>query len=184
MKRHLSIAALFLVVAAVASAQATLTGKWQGETRNGSAIALDITVKGEVRWIIRFDRHETKNRSLLVYELPAEAVRFIRHAFGFYDQTDGWLFPGRKGAHKHTSLFGVQVKREIERRLGVPFNIHLFRGLNATTQVKENVNGFEIGRAMLADRSDSVIRTYYTATAERHLIADAQETDGVAQFGA
>lgn len=48
MKRHLSIAALLIVVTAVASAQATLTGKWQGETRSGSAIALDITVKGEV----------------------------------------------------------------------------------------------------------------------------------------
>ena len=81
-----------------------------------------------------------------------------------------------RASHKQTSLFGKQVKQEVERRLGVPFNIHLFRGLNATTQVKENVNGFEIGRAMLADRSDSVIRTYYTSTAERHLIADAQET--------
>jgi hypothetical protein len=48
--------------------------------------------------------------------------------------------------------------------------------LNATAQVKNNSNGFEIGRAMLADRSDSVIRTYYTSTAERHLIAQGQET--------
>jgi hypothetical protein len=48
MKTLLSIAALFLVVTAATHAQATLTGKWQGETRNGSAIALDITVKGDV----------------------------------------------------------------------------------------------------------------------------------------
>ena len=47
MKKYLSIAALFLVVTAVAYAQATLTGKWQGETKSGSAIALDITVKGD-----------------------------------------------------------------------------------------------------------------------------------------
>src|SRR5690242_11530623 len=55
-----------------------------------------ITIKGEVRWIIRFDRHETKNRSLLVYELPADAVRRIQQAFRFYEQTNGWVFPGAK----------------------------------------------------------------------------------------
>ncbi len=47
MKPFLSIAALFLVVTAVPHAQATLTGKWHGETRSGSAIALDITVTGD-----------------------------------------------------------------------------------------------------------------------------------------
>jgi integrase len=135
-----------------------------------------VTVKGQLRWIIRFDRHETKNRSLLVYELPTAAVQRIQYAFRFYEQTNGWLFPGGKGSRKLPSLLGVQVTREVERRLGKPFNIHLFRGLGATTQVKENDNGFEIARAMLGDRSDSVIRSYYTPTAERHLIAQAQET--------
>jgi hypothetical protein len=108
--------------------------------------------------------------------LPAAAVRRIQQAFRFYDQTDGWIFPGRKGSHKQTSLLGKQVKQEVERRLGKPFNIHLFRGLEATTQVKENDNGFEIARAMLGDRSDRVIRSHYTPAAERHLIAKAQET--------
>jgi hypothetical protein len=45
MNKHLSIAAILLVVGAVAHAQATLTGKWQGETKSGSTIVLDITVK-------------------------------------------------------------------------------------------------------------------------------------------
>ena len=48
MKKYLSIAALFLVVTAVAYAQATLTGKWQGETRSGTPIVLDITAKSDV----------------------------------------------------------------------------------------------------------------------------------------
>jgi uncharacterized lipoprotein YehR (DUF1307 family) len=48
MKRFLSIAALFLVVAVAAHAQTTLTGKWQGETRSGTAIVLDIAAKGDV----------------------------------------------------------------------------------------------------------------------------------------
>jgi len=157
--------------------------EWHTTLRLGNLVALNlqrniqaVRHKGETRWIIRFDRHETKNRALLVYELPAAAVRWIEYAFTFYEQTNGWLFPGKKDSHKQPTLLGVQVKREVERRLGKPFNIHLFRGLGATTQVKENDNGLEIGRALLGDRSDSVIRTHYTPTAERHLIAKAQET--------
>ena len=113
---------------------------------------------------------------MLTYELPAAAVRQIESAFRFYEQTNGWLFPGTKGSHKQSSLLGKQVKQEVERRLGVPFNIHMFRGLGATTQVRENDNGFEIGRAWLGDRSDRVVRRHYTLAAEQHLIAKAQET--------
>ena len=43
MKRVLTGAAIALVLAAVVHAQATLTGKWQGETQNGSQIVLDLT---------------------------------------------------------------------------------------------------------------------------------------------
>jgi hypothetical protein len=47
MQKHFSFAVLFLITA-VAYAQAPLTGKWQGETKSGSAIGLDMTVKGDV----------------------------------------------------------------------------------------------------------------------------------------
>jgi hypothetical protein len=43
MKRFLTGAALALVLAAVVHAQAKLTGKWAGETKNGSQIVLDLT---------------------------------------------------------------------------------------------------------------------------------------------
>jgi hypothetical protein len=42
----LSAAALCFAATAVSHAQGALTGKWQGETKSGSAIVLDITVKG------------------------------------------------------------------------------------------------------------------------------------------
>jgi integrase len=151
--------------------------------RVGNLVALNlqnniqVVNKGrQARWILRFDRHETKNRALLVHELPPIVVQRIKEAFRFYQQTNGWLFPGKKGGHKLPSLLGVQVKREVERRLGIAFNIHLFRALGATTQVKENENGLEIARAFVGDRSDRVVRTHYTAAAERHLIAKGQET--------
>jgi hypothetical protein len=135
-----------------------------------------VIVGGQLRWIIRFDRHETKNRSSLTYELPAAAVRKILHAFSFYEQTDGWLFPGEKGLHKQSSLLGLQIKQTVERRLGIPFNVHLIRGLVATMQIREHDNGMEYARAMLADRSDRVIREHYTSTAEQHLIRKGQDT--------
>jgi integrase len=135
-----------------------------------------VTVRGQKRWLVRFERHQTKNRSLLVYELPAENVRRIERAMQLYEQPDGWLFPGTKGAHKEKSLFGTQIKQEVERRLGVPFNVHLFRSLVATLQIKDSANGFESARAMLGDRSDRVVRVNYTVTAERKLIEDAQNT--------
>jgi hypothetical protein len=39
-------AAIVLTCGLIAHAQATLTGKWQGETASGSSIALDLTVTG------------------------------------------------------------------------------------------------------------------------------------------
>ena len=44
--RVVSLTALALTCSIAAHAQATLTGKWQGETNNGAAIVLDLTVKG------------------------------------------------------------------------------------------------------------------------------------------
>jgi len=93
--------------------------EWHTPLRLANLVALNlrqniqaITVKGKTRWIIRFDRHETKNRSLLIHELPAESVRQIERALRFYDQTNGWLFPGAKGFHKLSSLFGKQSNKK------------------------------------------------------------------------
>jgi uncharacterized lipoprotein YehR (DUF1307 family) len=74
MKGLLSIVALLVVVTAVTSAQATLTGKWQGETNNGSAIALDITVKGDVL-TGTFTRNEQS--------APIKDGKVAKHAFTF-----------------------------------------------------------------------------------------------------
>ena len=135
-----------------------------------------VIVNGETRWIMRFEHSETKNRSNLNYELPAEAVKFVTKAMKLYDQKNGWLFPGRS-KHKQPSALGNQISQEVERHLNVPFNTHVMRGLVATAQVKDNDGGgFEMARAMLGDRSDRVVREHYTKAAERTLIARAQAT--------
>ena len=135
-----------------------------------------VTVNGQPRWIVRFEPHETKNRARLTYELPTVAVRRIESALGFYAQPNGWLFPGTKGSHKQGELLGKQVKRIVEQRLGIPFHLHMMRGLVATIQTREHDNGLEFARAMLGDRSDRTVRKYYISTAEQHLIRQAQDT--------
>jgi hypothetical protein len=44
MKRILTGITLAFVLAAIVHAQATLTGKWQGETKNGMQVVLDLTL--------------------------------------------------------------------------------------------------------------------------------------------
>ncbi len=43
MKRILTATTIAFVLAAVVYAQAAMTGKWQGETKNGAQIVLDLT---------------------------------------------------------------------------------------------------------------------------------------------
>jgi hypothetical protein len=93
-----------------------------------------------------------------------------------YRQPNGSLFPGLRGNSKCAGCLSGQIKRTVESRLGITFNVHLFRGLGAVLHLKENPNGFESVRAFLGDRDDKVIRRSYTGFAERHLIAAAQET--------
>ena len=44
MKDGFIIIAIVLIFSAAALAQSSITGKWQGETRNGSQIIMDLTV--------------------------------------------------------------------------------------------------------------------------------------------
>jgi integrase len=136
-----------------------------------------VTVHGQTRWLVRLSASEVKNNKLLVFELPTESVRLIERAFKFYDQPNGYLFPGAGESHKTKGCLSRQIKDTVEKHLGVPFHTHMMRGLVATTLLKEQKSGgLEHVRAALGDNSDRVIRKSYTATAEVHLIRKAQET--------
>jgi len=134
-----------------------------------------INVRGQPRWLIRLPRAETKNWTPLVFEIPTESLRLIESAFKFYEQPDGYLFPGPGGGHKTSAWLSRQIKQVVEKRLGVPFHTHMMRGLVATLLVKES-GGLEHARAALGDSTDRVVRKNYTANAEIHLIRNAQET--------
>jgi hypothetical protein len=135
-----------------------------------------LQVRGRRVWHIAFPRSEIKNRALLLREIPAESVALIERAMRLYKQPDGWLFPGRNGRPKSPNTLATQVGRVVSERLGVPFNLHLFRALVVTEELKENPDVFETSRAMLGDRDDAVIRASYSHVAERHQIRRAQAT--------
>lgn len=136
-----------------------------------------VTVHGQRRWLVRFGGDETKNHKSLCFELPAESVLFIERALRFYEHANGYLFPGMKDLHKNLGCLSNQVKMVVEKRLGVPFHMHMMRGLVATLQVKEREGGgFEHARALLGDSTDRIVRKHYTGTAEMHLIRRAQGT--------
>ena len=169
---------------ALAQVAVAIEVEWQSPFRMKNLAILQlhkniqlITVGGQPRWLIRLPASETKNHKQLVFELPTESVRRIERAFKFYDQPNGYLFPGANGSHKTKGCLSRQIKITVEKRLGVPFHPHMMRGLVATLQLKERESGgFEHARAMLGDESDRVIRKSYTANAEIHLIRKAQDT--------
>ena len=149
--------------------------------KNLTHLDLERTFKSSSRkarrlWIIRIYRDDTKNRSVPTCPLPPQSVALIERALRLYRQPNVNLFPGLRGNSKGAGCLSGQIKRTVESRLGVTFNVHLFRGLGAVLHLKENPNGFESVRAFLGDRDDQVIRRSYTGFAERHLIAAAQNT--------
>lgn len=135
-----------------------------------------LVVDGRERWIVEIPRVEVKNSQSLTFELPPESVTLIERALHFYEAKDGWLFPGRGAGPKHPVTLGEQVKQTVEARLGVAFNMHLFRAIAGLLHLRENPDGFEAVRALLGDRDDEVVRNHYSFVADGNLIAKAQET--------
>jgi hypothetical protein len=85
MKRILTAATVLLVWALVASAQAGLTGKWQGETKSGSAVTLDLIAKGATLTGTLTNGGQT---------IPIENGKITKNTFTFTatrgEQTDGF----------------------------------------------------------------------------------------------
>ncbi len=74
MKRNLTCAALALLLTAFVHAQAGLAGKWAGETKSGSQVTLDLTVKGAT-----FTGTLTNNGELM----PLEDGKVTKDTFTF-----------------------------------------------------------------------------------------------------
>lgn len=85
MRRIVSNAILVLMLAVVASAQSGLTGKWEGETKSGSQVTLDLVAKGETLTGTLTNGGQT---------IPIENGKISKNTFTFTatrgEQTDGF----------------------------------------------------------------------------------------------
>ena len=106
-------AALVLTLLAGGHAQAGITGKWQGETSNGSAIVLDVTAKGtelngtmtrNSETVPITDGKVSKNTITFKATLNDKAEGFTGEVDG--DQMKIWL--DRQGAEKAIVLKRVK----------------------------------------------------------------------------
>lgn len=134
-----------------------------------------MSVDGAEVWRITVAAAEIKNKREVVRELPAESVALIKQAMQYYEQTNGWFFPGRKGRHKDANFLGKQYVDVVSKRIGSLFNMHAIRGFLASKILSEDPTGFERVRAILGDKDDKVIRQSYTPAAERALVRHAQQ---------
>ena len=115
MKRLLTSTALALLLAAVAFAQSTITGKWQGQTPNGLALTLDLkatdsTVTGtltrEDTTVPITDGKVTKNTLTFKATLSEQTESVTGEVSG--DQLTVWL--DRQGRERGTTLTRVKAK--------------------------------------------------------------------------
>ena len=85
MMRIVTSTFLALAVAAAVSAQTGLTGKWEGETKSGSQVTLDLVAKGETLTGTLTNGGQT---------LPIENGKISKNTFTFTatrgEQTDGF----------------------------------------------------------------------------------------------
>jgi hypothetical protein len=110
------LALMVLALGAVVHAQGTLTGKWQGETNNGTPIALDLTVKEEILTgtIVRSGESHTISDGKLSGNTFAFKATINGQAEGFSgelagrDQIKVWL--ERQGPAKAIVLNRVKTK--------------------------------------------------------------------------
>jgi len=72
-----------------------------------------------------------------------------------------WLFPGRKGGHKHARAFGAQIKRVIFRKTALPIHVHFFRHLSAKFWLDRHPGQFEVIQRALGHRSLKTTMTFY-----------------------
>jgi integrase len=125
--------------------------------------------RASVRLVI--EREETKNREVLDYPLPNEAVRLLdrylrhhrRHLLVGEDQ--GWLFPGLAGRAREQGGLAKQIQKAVRAHTGLVVHVHLFRHLAGKLSLLVDAGNYEQVRRLLGHRSITTTTTFYTGFA-------------------
>jgi integrase len=107
-----------------------------------------------------------KNGEDLEVKLPRESAElldlYIKHCLPVLAPGGTeWLFPSRKGGHKHAGAFGAQIKRVIFRKTALPIHVHFFRHLSAKFWLDRHPGQFSVIQRALGHRSLKTTMTFY-----------------------
>ena len=123
------------------------------------------TRPGGVRHIV-IPPEEVKNRRALSFEIPD----VLGELLDFYlarcrpilsEDSDGYLFPARKGGAKTPAQLAAQIKRTIARETGIVLNAHAFRHLSAKLFLAAHPGEYETDVLFLGHKSlNTTVRAY------------------------
>jgi integrase len=109
---------------------------------------------------------EVKNKNPLEFELPPDVVHLLElylEKFRPLLVTDGfsYLFPARQGGAKTPAQLADQIKRSIQKGIGLTVNAHLFRHVCAFLYLKAHPGDYETVRLLLGHKSlATTVRAY------------------------
>jgi integrase len=109
---------------------------------------------------------EVKNKNPLEFELPPDVVRILElylEKFRPLLVTDGSssVFPARQGGAKTPAQLADQIKRSIQKGIGLTVNAHLFRHVCAFLYLKAHPGDYETVRLLLGHKSlATTVRAY------------------------
>lgn len=117
---------------------------------------------------IHYNRNETKTNQDLDYGLNPEVTALLLNYRDNYRQAlvveeDGnWLFPGDKsGRHLTPEQFGGYLSTHIKKRLGIKFNMHLFRHLAAKIYLDKYPEDVATVQQLLGHRQTQTTIDFY-----------------------
>lgn len=124
------------------------------------------------RFVIRVPGEETKNGKPLEHYLDDQAAALLALYIGTFRPllvSSGcpWLWPGRKGRHKHAQVLGRQISAVVREESGIPFHPHLARKIAVKVILDQNPGGIEIARRLLGHTDTRPTLTAYAQTQSR-----------------
>lgn len=113
-------------------------------------------------------REAVKNNVPLELVVPARVLTIFDLYWCDYrsqlaPDTEGWVFPGERGGHKHKVSVSQQIVGTIARHTGITMHVHLFRHLAAKLYLDAHPGDYVTVQRLLGHRSLETTIAFYAA---------------------
>jgi integrase len=124
-----------------------------------------IWLDGRERIVIRVPAEHVKNLQAVEHLLNEDTQELLElyvrdHRRLLISGPSPWLFPGRQGNHKADAAFSSQMRRFVNRAVGIDFHPHLIRKIVAKLHLDTAPGEIEIVRRLLGHTSAHMTRAY------------------------